>query len=440
MEKGFNKGWVDAVREQCLSDGAAPSPDGWAQIGRKMRRATARRRAALAAVVALPTAAMLLWAPWCSTVPAPSPVVQVPSPAVPTPSPAGQASIPDVPPLPITDPSLPSVTRTPAARPAAPVSSFASSLTQPLDTTTIPKTPDVPSSQTTPEEQKEPDKTVPPSKEIRKEDVNSPLLAFNEPKPRRRARFSVSLDANTSPGGLRRNINQTEQNMYYVILNRLNTQYEDFGAISKTNLSYGNYELKELLRRWAYDELEKDPSIKEWVQVEKTNWQHDLPLSFALTVQTDLTSHWALETGVEYSYLHSREKMEEYQEHRTSSLALPEHALIYMDELDQRVHFVGIPLRMTYRAWSPGRWDIYVGAGIKGEKCVKAQLGTVEYKEPHLQWSAEAFGGIQFRFLPRTHLYLQSALSWYFTKTDLITYRTENPLGLSLHAGLRFDL
>ena len=74
------------------------------------------------------------------------------------------------------------------------------------------------------------------------------------------------------------------------------------------------------------------------------------------------------------------------------------------------------------------------------EKCVSASLGTVLCEESRLQWSAEAFGGIQYRLGGRAHLYFQPELSYYFTRTDLITYRTEHPLGLSLHAGLRFDL
>ena len=40
----------------------------------------------------------------------------------------------------------------------------------------------------------------------------------------------------------------------------------------------------------------------------------------------------------------------------------------------------------------------------------------------------------------KTSLYLQPSLSYYFTKTELVTYRTENPLCFTLQAGLRFDL
>ena len=432
MEKRFNKGWVDAVREQCLSDGAAPSPDGWAQIGRKMRRAAARRRAALAAAVALPAIGLLLWAPWRSTVPSPSPVVQVPPPVpvelvsstdssfvVPQ---SGQSRLAHgassarmpIPPTLLTAPD------TAGKRPEVPAQQAHQ---EPSEPTILPENPDIPS-----------------SKEVRVEDGKRPLLAFDNPTPRRRPRFSVSLDANTVPGGRHLSTSQTEQNMYYVVLNRLNQTYDE--AIKATMISKSNPYSNNMIWRitWgrALDELEMDPTVKEWVQVERSQWQHDLPLSFAFTVKADLNSRWALETGVEYSYLHSWEKLEEYQEHRVEGPQ--EQVLIYNHDLDQRMHFVGIPLRVTCRAWSPGGWDFYVGAGIKGEKCVKAQLGTVEYVEPRLQWSAEAFGGVQYQVLPRTHLYFQPAMSWYFTKTDLITYRTENPVGLSLRAGFRFDL
>ena len=64
MEKGIDKGWMDAVREQCLSDEVPLSPGSWTQIGRKMRRAAALRRSAVAAAILLPAVALLVWSPW----------------------------------------------------------------------------------------------------------------------------------------------------------------------------------------------------------------------------------------------------------------------------------------------------------------------------------------------------------------------------------------
>jgi hypothetical protein len=150
-------------------------------------------------------------------------------------------------------------------------------------------------------------------------------------------------------------------------------------------------------------------------------YTHDLPLSLGLSVRVALTPRLGLESGLEYTYLHS---VEDFVGNR----------------LNQRLHFIGIPVRLEASLWERNAFGIYAGIGGKMEKCISASLGRVACEEPRMQWSAEAFGGIQLRLHPRMQLYFQPALSWYITKTDLVTYRTEHPLGFTLHAGLRFDL
>ena len=135
----------------------------------------------------------------------------------------------------------------------------------------------------------------------------------------------------------------------------------------------------------------------------------------------ELTPRMGVESGIEYTYLHST----------VDSEAGP---------LDQRLHFVGIPVRMDTRLWTRNGLDLYAGVGAKAEKCIAASMGTVDCEEPRLQWSAGAFAGVQYRIGARAHLYFQPEFSYSFTKTDLVTYRTENPIVFTLNAGLRFDL
>ena len=150
-------------------------------------------------------------------------------------------------------------------------------------------------------------------------------------------------------------------------------------------------------------------------------YRHSVPFVLGLSVRAGLTPNIGLESGVEYTYLHS--------------------VIDFADSsMDERLHFIGIPLRLNARLWSCGGFDLYAGIGGKAEKCIAASLGRVFCEEPRLQWSAEAFGGIQYRMGDHTWLYFQPAFTWYLSRTDLVTYRTEHPLGLSLQAGLRFDL
>ena len=144
-------------------------------------------------------------------------------------------------------------------------------------------------------------------------------------------------------------------------------------------------------------------------------------MSLGLTARMELTPRMGVESGIEYTYLHSTVDSE-------------------AGRMDQKLHFVGIPVRMDTRLWTGNGLDLYAGLGVKAEKCIAASMGTVDCEEPRLQWSTGAFAGVQYRIGPRAHLYFQPELSYSLTKTDLVTYRTETPLVFTLNAGLRFDL
>ena len=144
-------------------------------------------------------------------------------------------------------------------------------------------------------------------------------------------------------------------------------------------------------------------------------------MTLGITARMELTPRIGIESGIEYTYLHSTVDSE-------------------AGRMDQKLHFVGIPVRMDTRLWTGNGFDLYAGIGAKAEKCIAASMGTVDCEEPHLQWSTGTFVGVQYRIGTRTHLYFQPEFSYDFTKTDLVTYRTENPIVFTLNAGLRFDL
>lgn len=153
----------------------------------------------------------------------------------------------------------------------------------------------------------------------------------------------------------------------------------------------------------------------------KNNYHHDLPISLGLTARMALTSRWGVESGIEYTYLHSS----------VESVA---------GNMDQQLHLIGIPLRMDVQLWSQDRFTLYAGLSAMAEKCVAASLGKISCEEKRILWSTGAFSGAQYQIGSRAYLYFQPQLSYSITNTDLITYRTENPFVFSLNAGLRFDL
>ncbi|MBR5076805.1 MAG: hypothetical protein IKX28_07360, partial [Bacteroidales bacterium] len=266
--------------------------------------------------------------------------------------------------------------------------------------------PATPSSKTAPFEDEVPEKAVPSSKPAPDEDGSKVLLALDGPEPRRRPRVSIGLQAGT--GSARRASDVSMQSApYLAALTFLNTV--DPSRMPDMKSNYRNTKEIGAAANAFFPESASG------------RYGHDLPLSLGLLLRADLTPRLNLESGLEYTYLHSVEGFAGSRIH-------------------QRLHFIGIPVRLDASLWTNGGWGLYAGLGGKVEKCVSARLGRVECEEPRLQWSAEAFGGIRYQIRPHAQLYFQPALSYYFTKTDLPTYRTEHPLGLSLHAGLRFDL
>ena len=409
-----NKDWIDAIREKTLSDGAASSPSGWEAIDRRVRRGAALRRGALAAAVVLPFTALLLWSPLlrhsefapespsaavAAVIPESSSVS--PEPSIVIPDPIGDLPADESPASSIVIPATPTVI--PAKEPESPA------LAQRV----------VPSSNPARNEDKQPEIEVPSSKQAQIEDeiptkepetptpsTKLPQIMDETPAHRHRTRVSVGLRAGTN--AIRREAGIAMRSSPYIAtLAYMNTL--DPGMLPQVKSTTSNTVPYEIGANTYFPESAS------------ATYRHDLPLTVGLHLGLDLLPWLGLESGIEYTYLHSIQ----------NSAA---------GTLDQRIHFIGIPLRVDFRIWHLGAWDLYAGVGTKLEKCVSASLGRIACEEPRLQWSAEAFGGIQLRIWNHTHLYFQPALSWYLTQTDLITYRTEHPFGFSMNAGLRFGL
>ena len=150
---------------------------------------------------------------------------------------------------------------------------------------------------------------------------------------------------------------------------------------------------------------------------------HSKPLNVGLAVSLPLSPHLFVESGLYWSYL------------RSSSYRIT----------NQSLHFIGVPLKLGYRFAGPGRTSFALSAGAKAEKCVSATRtylpgNTSSFQEPGLQFAAVGSAAVQYDFTPRLGIFLAPELSYWFTKTELPTYNTENPFNLSLKAGLNLTL
>ncbi len=171
----------------------------------------------------------------------------------------------------------------------------------------------------------------------------------------------------------------------------------------------------------------------------KKEYDHHLPIRIGLSVAYALTDRLSISSGLTYTRLASDIK----DASRESK---------YIGE--QRLHYVGIPVNVSYKVAS-FRWlGLYGTAGVLAEKCVSGttdegyvENNTMKYTNTHdisskpLQMSVNAGVGIQFDFIDNVGIYAEPGLSYYFDDgSALQTIYKEKPLNFNLNVGVRFKL
>lgn len=171
----------------------------------------------------------------------------------------------------------------------------------------------------------------------------------------------------------------------------------------------------------------------------KTEYEHHLPIRIGLSVAYALTDRMSISSGLTYTRLSSDIK----DTSRESK---------YIGE--QRLHYVGIPVNVSYKVAS-FRWlGLYGTAGVLAEKCVSGttdegyvENNTMKYTNTQdisskpLQMSVNAGVGIQFDFIDNVGIYAEPGLSYYFDDgSALQTIYKEKPLNFNLNVGVRFRL
>ena len=150
-----------------------------------------------------------------------------------------------------------------------------------------------------------------------------------------------------------------------------------------------------------------------------------------------MNEHWALESGLTYTKL-------------SSELWSGAESDYYKS--DQKLHYVGIPVKASYKIWANKRFVFYVSAGGAVEKCVSGKVNTAcvvnnevksmekeDLKVKELQWSLTSAVGAQVNLTPHLGLYVEPGLNYYIKDgSGVSTIRKEHPLNFNLQTGLRF--
>lgn len=169
-----------------------------------------------------------------------------------------------------------------------------------------------------------------------------------------------------------------------------------------------------------------------------TDVKHHVPVTVGVSVKWNLNDKWALESGLNYTYLYSE---------------LRSGANSYIED-KQKLHYVGIPLKVQRSIWNNSIFSLYVSAGGMMEKCVSGTVETVyvdgntkknqereDLDVKPLQFSVLASLGVQANFNKHLSLYLEPGMIYYFDdNTDILTIRKDKPFNFNLQLGLRFNI
>ena len=163
---------------------------------------------------------------------------------------------------------------------------------------------------------------------------------------------------------------------------------------------------------------------------------HDKPITFGLSMTKTINRNWNMETGLQYSLLKSEFILGEDD---------------YYIQKRQKVQYLGIPLRLSYKWFGANRWTAYTSAGIilniplSGKTDEQYVTGTVTpYSDswhftPPFQWTVGTGIGLQYNFANNWGVYLEPTFSWHIPNGSTTrTIWTEHPFTITVPFGIRF--
>ena len=170
-------------------------------------------------------------------------------------------------------------------------------------------------------------------------------------------------------------------------------------------------------------------------------YSHKIPVKVGLTARYNITGRLGVETGLTYSILSSSVKTgnsETGKNLRTGS---------------QTLHYLGIPLNISFNILNSRYVNIYVTGGGMMEKSISGNIKTDEYVDGKfartltakisskgLQWSVNAAAGVQANILPQLGVFVEPGVSHHFKNGSRVrSIYTDKPTDFSLGFGLRYS-
>ena len=158
--------------------------------------------------------------------------------------------------------------------------------------------------------------------------------------------------------------------------------------------------------------------------------KHHQPISVGMQVGFHLLPKLKLSTGLVYTKV-SSDFISGVSDTRTVST--------------QDLHYIGIPLNLSYSVWEYKGLHTYVTAGGEGAVNIKNHTETdgevKESKRDKMQWSTNASVGILYDFIPQLGVYVEPGMKYYFDNGSQIeNIFKDKKLNFNIQFGLRFNV
>lgn len=167
----------------------------------------------------------------------------------------------------------------------------------------------------------------------------------------------------------------------------------------------------------------------------KTEIHHKTPISFGFSVSRFLNDRFSLQTGLNYAFLSS--------EWETNGG--------YRAKTKQKLHFIGIPLSVSYKIAEWNRFTVYAAAGGMAEVNVAGKRQTqfiagkkeMDRAREHVRmkewlWSLNARAGVSYPLIRFVSAFAEVGAGYYFDNGSAIeTIHSEKPFNVSLQLGFR---
>ena len=175
--------------------------------------------------------------------------------------------------------------------------------------------------------------------------------------------------------------------------------------------------------------------------------KHDLPLTFGFTFGIPLMKRLYINTGLNYTYIHSK----------TERFDNDNNELISKD--NQELHYLGVPLMLSFRIIDKKIFQLYISGGGAAEKGLLETHNYKTFKEidtenfavpiveenkyiSGFQFSLNANLGASVTFFKGLCFYIEPGFAWYIPAVKYkqpTSCRTQNPFFVNITAGLRFN-